>query len=60
MSYVKGLKTEEVAQALNLSVSGTKKRKARFIELLREKLSTYSDDPLMWMLFLQICQFMSE
>ena len=60
MSYVKGLKTEEVAQALNLSVSGTKKRKARFIELLREKLSTYSDDPLMWMLFLQISQFMSE
>lgn len=60
MSYVKGLKTEEVAQALNLSVSGTKKRKARFIELLREKLSTYYDDPLMWMLFLQISQFMSE
>lgn len=60
LSFVEGLKLEEVAQALNLSLSGVKKRKARFLEMLREKLSEHGNDPLMWMMFLQICQCLAE
>lgn len=60
LSFVEGLKLEEVAQALNLSLSGVKKRKARFLEMLREKLSEHGHDPLIWMMFLQICQCLAE
>ena len=60
LSYVKGLKNEEIARELNLSLSGTKKRKARFLELLREKLSKHTGDTLLWMLAFQICQRMAE
>ncbi len=60
LSYVEGLKTEQVAEALNLSVSGTKKRKARFLEMLREKLSEHGGDALMWMMFFQISQYLAE
>ena len=57
---MEGLKTEQVAQALNLSISGTKKRKARFLEMLREKLSEHGSDAVMWMMFLQISQYLAE
>lgn len=60
LSYVKGLKNEEIARELNLSLSGTKKRKARFLELLREKLSKHTGDTLLWMMIFQICQRMTE
>lgn len=39
LSFVKGLSQAEIAELLQMSVSGVKKRKARFIELLRAKLS---------------------
>jgi RNA polymerase sigma-70 factor (ECF subfamily) len=60
LSYVKGLKNEEIARELNLSLSGTKKRKARFLELLREKLSKHTGNTLLWMISFQICQRMAE
>ena len=59
LSFVEGLKLEEVAQTLNLSLSGVKKRKARFLEMLREKLSEHDNNPLIWIMFLQITQYLA-
>lgn len=39
LSYVQGLSNAEMAAAIGLSLSGTKKRKARFLEMMRDKLS---------------------
>ena len=52
LSYVQGLSNAEVAELLNLSLSGIKKRKARFIELMREKMEPSNNIDLL--LFLQI------
>ena len=57
LSFVQGLTNVEVAEILNLSLSGTKKRKARFVEMIRAKLSE-SDDLLLWLLFMEIDKIM--
>ncbi len=53
LSYVQGLTNVEVADILNLSLSGTKKRKARFVELMRAKLSE-RDALLRWLLVMEV------
>lgn len=59
LSFVQGLSNGEIASLLNLSVSGTKKRKARFLELMRAKLSG-RDDVLLWLLLLHIGHAMMQ
>ena len=59
LSFVQGLSNGEIASLLNLSVSGTKKRKARFLELMRAMLSG-RDDVLLWLLLLHIGHAMMQ
>jgi len=50
LSYVQGLSNAEVAELLNISLSGIKKRKARFIELMREKMEPSNNLDVLFLL----------
>lgn len=51
MSFEKGMKISNIAEELNIAEITVKKRKARLIELLREKLGNNIDEAyIMWVL----------
>jgi DNA-directed RNA polymerase specialized sigma24 family protein len=55
MSYVEGLKIKEIADALSLSESTVEKRKAKALDLIRERLiEVYGDSIFVTMLMIEL------